>query len=95
MENNIGVFGELRRTYLRNHRSSIYTGMLLKGTLWAHLEAINKEAEEMLDMLTRQMKAREGITEDLKSRDQMEWVRRMNSVQSRARETVLRELIYS
>lgn len=95
MENNIGVFGELRRTYLRNHRSGIYTGMLLKGTLWAHLQSVNDEAEEMLDLLTRQLKAQEGVTEDLKSRDQMEWVRRMNSIHARARETVLQELIYS
>lgn len=94
MENHIGVFGELRRTYLRDHRSGIYTGILLKGTLWEHLADVNGQAEEMLDLLTRQLKAQEGITEDLKSRDQMEWVRRMNSIQARAREIVLSELIY-
>ena len=94
MENNIGVFGELRRTYLRNHRSGIYTGMLLKGTLWEHLADVNGQAEEMLDLLIRQLKAQEGITEELKSFDQMEWVRRMNSIHARAREIVLNELIY-
>ena len=95
MENNIGIFGELRRTYLRDHRSGIYTGMLLKGTLWAHLEAINRETEDMMALLIRQMKAQEDVTEDLKVRDQLEWVRRMNSISSRAREIVLKELIYS
>ena len=94
MENNVGVFGELRRKYLRNHRFGIYTGMLLKGTLWGHLADTNREAEDMMALLIRQMKAQEDITEELKSRDQMEWVRRMNSIHARARESVLQELIY-
>ena len=95
MKNNIGVFGELRRTYLRNHRFGIYNGMLLKGTLWEHLADVNRQAEEMLDLITLQMKSQEGITEELKSRDQMEWVRRMTSIHARAQEIVLQELIYS
>lgn len=94
MENDVGIFGELRRKYLRNHRFGIYTGMLLKGTLQSHLADINREAESMMELLIRQLKAQEGITEESKSFDQMEWVRRMNSIHARAREIVLSELIY-
>ena len=90
----IGKYGMLRRDFLRKHRDPIYTGMLLAGTLNSHLEETNRTANEMLDQLISQMTEKEGVTERLKASDQMLWVQRMNSIQSRAEETVLAELIY-
>ena len=80
----IGKFGTMRHDYLRNHHRGIFDGMLLKGTLNAHLEEIDRQANEMMERLTTQMAAAEGITEQLKAADQMEWVRRMNSIKNRA-----------
>ena len=90
----IGKYGMLRRDFLRKHRDPIYTGMLLAGTLNSHLEETDRTANEMLDQLISQMSEKEGVTERLKASDQMLWVQRMNSIQSRAEETVLTELIY-
>lgn len=91
---NIGVWGERRRQYLRKAKRAIYDGMLMRGTLNAHLEEVDRQAEELLDRLTKQMAEHEGVTEALKAEDQMEWVRRMNSIRSRAEEIVLAELIF-
>ena len=91
----IGTYGMLRRDFLRKHRDPIYTGMLLAGTLNSHLEETDRTANEMLDRLISQMTEKEGVTERLKASDQMLWVQRMNSIQSRAEETVLAELIYN
>ena len=90
----IGKYGMLRRDFLRKHRDPIYTGMLLAGTLNSHLEETNRTANEMLERLISQMAQTEGVTERLKASDQMLWVQRMNSIQGRAEETVLAELIY-
>lgn len=90
----IGKFGTMRHQYLRTHHRGIFDGMLLKGTLNAHLEEIDRQASEMLEHLTTQMAAAEGVTEQIKATDQMEWVRRMTSIKSRAEETVLCDLIY-
>lgn len=95
MEANIGVWGEKRLKFLKTHRNGIYMGMLLSDTLWEHLTDIDRQANEMMELLVRQMKEAEGVTENLKARDQMEWVGRMNSIHARAREIVLNELIYS
>jgi hypothetical protein len=72
----------------------IYTGMLLTGTLEPHLKEIGKSAQAMFDRLVEQMKKAEGVTEQLKAADQMEWVGRMNNIRQRAEEVVLSELIY-
>ncbi len=88
-------YAELRRRYLRTHKSGIYTGMLLTNKLDAHLKEIGAATEEMLDRLIDQMKKTEGVTEQLKAQNQMEWGGRMNNIQSRAEEIVLRELIYN
>lgn len=90
----ISKYGMLRRTFLREHRDGIYTGMLLTGKLNAHLEEIDQQANEMLELLTRQYAAAEGVTEELKATDQMAWVQAMNSIQNRAEEIILRELVY-
>lgn len=90
-----GIWGERRRRYLRNQQNGIYTGMLLSGRLDGHLTEINQQAKEMYTRLIEQMAKQEGITEQLKADDQMEWVRRMNNIQERAMEIVNAELIYA
>lgn len=91
---NIGVWGERRRQFLRKAKRPIYSAMLMTGKLNAHLEETDRQAEEMLDRLTKQLAEHEGVTEALKAENQMEWVRRMNNIRSRAEEVVLAELIY-
>ena len=90
----LGKYGMLRRSYLKDHRDGIYTGMLLTGKLDEHLKEIGDTAQEMFDRLVAQMKDTEGVTERLKAENQMEWVGRMNSIRSRAEEVVLSELVY-
>ena len=90
-----GIWGMRRRDFLRKHHDSIYTGMLLSGTLNAHLEEIDRSANEMFELLLRQYAAREGVTEELKATDQMEWVKRMNSIRKRIEEVVNLEMIES
>ena len=92
---NIGVWGMRRRDYLRKHHDGIYTGMLLSGKLNAHLEEIDRSANEMFDLLMKQYAAREGVTEQLKAENQMEWVRRMNGIRNRVEETIAKRLIYN
>lgn len=90
---NIGVWGERRRQYLRKAKRPIYSAMLMRGTLNAHLEETDRQAEELLNRLTNQLAEYEGVTEALKAADQMEWVRRMNSIRNRAEEIVWNRLI--
>ena len=89
----IGIWGLRRRNYLRKHHDGIYTGMLLSGKLNAHLEEVDREANEMMERLATQMAKAEGVTEQLKAADQMEWVRRMNNIRNRAEEVVFSEII--
>ena len=81
----MGVWGMRRREFLRKHHDGIYTGLLLSGKLNAHLEEIDRAASEMFDQLIEQYATREGVTEQLKTEDQMEWVRRMNSIRGKTR----------
>lgn len=90
----IGIWGERRRKFLREHMKVTYTGMLLTGKLEEHLIKVNEVAEEMFDLLVKQMAANEGITETLKAEDQMTWVQSMNNIRARAAEIVREELIY-
>jgi hypothetical protein len=92
----IGKYGMLRRTFLREHRDGIYTGMLLNGTLNSHLEEVDAAGQpKMMDELTEQMKTLNGVTEQMKAEDQMKWVQLMNSIRNSAEEVVLRDLIYA
>ena len=91
----IGWWGIRRRDYLRKHHEGIYTGMLLSGKLNAHLEEIDRSANEMFDLLMKQYATREGVTEQLKAENQMEWFRRMNGIRNRVEETIAKELIYN
>ena len=88
----LGKYGMLRRTFLREHRDGIHTGMLLNGTLNSHLEEVDRQAQKMLDDLTEQMKALNGVTGQLKAEDQMRWVQMMNSIRPRGREVILEHL---
>jgi len=90
----IGIWGQRRKRYLRQYRKAAYNALLLSGKLEAHLAEIDAQAEEMLDRLTSQMAVTEGITEQLKAYDQMEWVGRMNNIRHRAQEIVLSTLIH-
>ena len=89
----IGKYGRIRKRYLKEHRPVLYSNMLLEGKLFQHLAEIDKACEERMELLTRQMANRESVTESLKAADQMEWVRRMNSIRSRAEEIILQEKI--
>jgi predicted methyltransferase MtxX (methanogen marker protein 4) len=88
-------YGMLRETYLKENHRGIYAGKLLGGTLTEHCLMIQKQAEERADRLIEQMKKAEGVTEELKEADQMEWVCRMNSIRNRVDEVVLEEIVYS
>ena len=90
----IGVWGHRRRTYLREYNKALYAAMLISGELATHLEAIDRDAEQMFDRLMCQFAAAEGITEELKAADPQEWVQRMNNIRSRATEIINAELIY-
>lgn len=94
-EPKIGIWGKRRMEYLRKHRNPIYIGMQLAGKLNAHLEEVDQQAQEMLDLLIRQMAEREGVTEQFKATNQIAWVQDMNHIRQRAEEIVYRELIYS
>ena len=91
----IGAWGLRRKRYLQKYHDGIYTGLLLSGKLNAHLEEIDRSANEMFELLLRQYAAREGVTEKLKANNQMEWVRRMNDIRKRAEEIICSELIYN
>ena len=91
----IGVWGQRHRRYLKEDRKAAYTRLLTRGRLNKYLADIDNQAEEMFSRVVSTMAAAEGITETLKTNDQMEWVRRMNNVQNRAREIVNSERIYN
>ena len=90
----IGIWGKRHLRYLKNHHPIIYTNLLTSCKLTAHLADIDREANEMFNRLVKQLAKQEGVTEALKAADQMEWVRRMNSIRNRAEEFVNSELIY-
>lgn len=90
---NIGIWGERRRRFLRDHRRPVYSALLMTGKLNAHLEEVDQSATEMEERLTAQFVEREHVTEALKAEDQMAWVRAMNSIRNRVEEMVRRELV--
>ena len=84
----------LFRSYLKEHRPAMYSLYMLEDRLTEHLNTVDDEAQERMDILVRQMMEKQGITGELKARDQMEWVRAVNNVRNAAEEIVLKELIY-
>ncbi len=91
----IGIWGQRRRWYLREHRKTLYNALLLSGKLSSHLVDISQQAEDMFSQLVKLMAEQEGITEQLKADSQMEWVGHMNNIRGRAIEIVNDELILS
>ena len=89
-----GKYGMMRKTYLKEYRPAMYSLYMLEDRLTEHLNTVDDEAQERMDILVRQMMDRQGITEELKVRDQMEWVRAVNGIRNMAEEIVLNELIY-
>ena len=90
----IGKYGRMRKRYLKEQHSLIYLELLLSGKLYPYLLEIDEACEERMGLLTRQMAKQEKVTETLKAADPREWVRRMNSIRSRAEEMVKADLIY-
>lgn len=90
----IGIWGERRRQFLRKYQRPVYDAMLMHGTLNAHLEEVDRAAEEMFDRLIAQMVEREGIAETMTAENQIAWIQSMNSVRSRVIEIVLHNVIY-
>jgi len=90
----IGKWGRMHRDYLKEHRPILYNDLILSGQFWTYLADLNEQAQERLSLIIEQMKATEGVTEEMKAADQMAWVSAMNSIRNRAEEIILRELIY-
>ena len=90
----IGRFGRLHREYLKQEHPARYSSLILTGKLWTYLADLNEQAEERLDLIIEQRNAAEGVTEELKARNQLEWVGRMNNIRNRAEEIINSEFIY-
>lgn len=90
----IGKWGMVHKDYLEHDKRGLFMLMVTKCTLWPYLSDVDRQANEMYDLLIEQMKEAEGVTEELKEQNQIEWVQIMNSIQSRAREIVNIELIF-
>ena len=90
----IGVWGERHKQFLKNYQRNVYNEFLVSGKLQQYLAQLDRDAQDMFDLLVRQLPEQEGVTEHLKAEDQMEWLRRMNSIHNRVVEIVNNELIY-
>ena len=90
----IGQWGRMHKAYLQEHRPGQYNELLLSGKLWTYLADLNEQAADRLAYIISQIQAAEGVTEELKARDQLAWVRAMNSIRSRAEEIIRSEMIY-
>ena len=88
-----GRFGRIRLKYLKEHRRVLYINLLTSGELTQHLNEVDRQAREMLEMLVKQMTQEQGITGQLKSEDQVAWVGAMNNIRSAAEEVILRDII--
>lgn len=93
-EGELRKYGLMRKRYLENYHRGIYSGMLLEGRLKEHLLMIQEQAENRFDILVRQMAERENVTEGLKAKDQMSWVRKMNNIYARSDQIVREEIVY-
>ena len=90
-----GKYGRMRHTYLREHKKAYYTTLLFDGKLVAHLNEIDDTANARMELLVKQMAVAQGVTEDLKARNQMAWVRAMNNIHNAAEEIIFNELIFT
>ena len=90
----IGLWGMLRKEYLKEHKSGTYIYLLLTARLDSYLADLNEQAQERYELIEAQIRSAEGVTEELKVRDSMEWVRQCNNIRNRVQEIVLSELVY-
>ena len=91
----IGIWGQRHYQYLKENKPSVINVMRLKGTLISYLQSVDEQADEMCFQLVKQIAKQEGVTEELKRRDQMAWVGAMNNIRDRVNEIVLQEVIYA
>ena len=91
----LGKWGMLHKDYLLKHKKAVFATLLAEGKLYQHCAEVEKQAQQMFDTLVEQMKQTEGVTEQLKEGNQLEWVQRMGNIQQRASEIVYSELIYT
>jgi hypothetical protein len=87
-------FGRARKNYLKNYKNGLYSSLMLSGKIFTHLAEIDAHAQEMFELITRQLAEKENITEQLKAENQMGWVCAMNNIRHRAEDFVLKELIF-
>ena len=90
----IGRWGRMHRDYLKEYRPVVFNQLVLSGNLWTYLADINEQAQQRMEVLVKQMMDREGVTEELKEANQMEWVRRINNIKNKAEEIIQNQLIY-
>ena len=90
----IGRWGRMHGDYLKKNKRRVFDSMFMSGKLHSYLVDIDEQARDMFDTLVEQMKVEEGVTEELKEQEQMEWIQRMGNIEARAREIVCNELIY-
>ena len=90
----IGRWGRMHRDYLKEHRPVIFNQLVLSGTLWSYLADINEQAQTRMEVLIKQMMAAEGVTEELKEENQIEWVRKINNIRTRTEEIILNEIVH-
>lgn len=94
-EYQIGKYGNLKRTFLKGHHNWLYSTMLMQGTLLKHLAEIDEICNSTLKDMMSKMAQQEGVTEQLKAKDQMAWVQKMNSIKHRAEEFIFSEYVYA
>lgn len=93
-EYHLGKYGRMRQRYIKEYRHALYSSLLLEGTLMKHLAEIDRSCNDRMAIIEKALMEQEGVTETLKAANQMEWVRRRNSVRDRAEEVILTELVY-
>ncbi|MBR3868732.1 MAG: TnpV protein [Clostridia bacterium] len=91
----LGKWGMMHKTYLEKHKTALFSSLLIQGKLYQHCTEIENQARDMFDVLVELMKEAEGVTEQLKEDNQLEWVCRMQNIEARAREIVCNDLIYT
>ena len=89
-----GKYGMMRKQFLKEHRSARYQYLLMNGKLTEHLNAVDQEAREQVEMIMKQMAEKKGVTEELKVQDQMKWVGLMNNIKVSAEEIILKNMVY-
>ena len=91
----LGKWGMMHKSYLEKHKKMLFSLLLSQGKLYQHCFEVENQAQDMFDTLIEQMKISEGVTEELKEHNQLEWIQRMENIQQRANEIVCKELIHS